>query len=357
MLIAVGSGVAQEKGGWELNANVQSGMLLYHHSNMRALAERNTTGVEVGAVWRMQSNESWLSFYGYPSYGVSFALWDLGSPTYLGNMYALYPSMTFYLLSRSTVGIDMTVGAGAAYVEKTYHHKYNYKNIAIGSHLNAFLRLNLAAKLKLSDRLSLNAGFSFSHLSNGTFKKPNAGLNMVSFSLGGAYAFAAKPLRSRPAFENEEEPVRTAKEWSYYLFLGGGVKETWPIESGKHLATGLSFEASRTHLAFTRFSGAFDVFYDASDYVTLRDEGCDVNRIQTVKLGVAAGYEFQFGRLSANLQAGIYLYAKNTENGILYQRMSLRYQLANRFKVHFGLKNHLGKADYIELGCGVKLNR
>ena len=333
---------------WHVAAGVHTGFLIYHHNNMHALAERRPYAAELSLSKHTYGEKEWQSFFGYPEYGVSLVMFDFGSPTYLGKGYGLYPFMNFFLRNNDQrLNITVKIGGGAVYIDKMFDRHTNYKNITISTHLNALLRLQFNAYVRITDELSAFTGVGLTHFSNGTYKKPNAGLNFITLNAGFGYVFGDRPLLTSKAAEVID------KKWSYRMYLSGGIKEIFPVGGNKYLASGLSLEFSRSHLPFTRFGGALDVFYDPSDYVLLQND--DLSRLQTVKVGLAAGYEPVFGRLSTIVQTGIYLYAKNTEFGNFYQRLAVRYAVNSKITIHLGLKTHLGQADYIELAYGYRI--
>ena len=334
---------------WRIASSIHTGFLIHHHNNMYVLSERRPYAAELLLTKRTYGDKDWHSFFGYPEYGVSLMMFDFGSPTYLGKAYGMYPFMNFFLSNiDKRLNIAVKVGGGAVYVDKIFDRRTNYKNVTISTHLNALLSLQFNAHVRITDELSAFTGAGLTHFSNGTIKKPNAGLNFITFNAGLGYAFGdIRPLIST---ETAEAFVR---KWNYRMYLSGGIKEIAPIGGNKYLTSGLSLELSRKHRSFTRFGGTLDVLYDSSDYVSLQNE--DISRLQTVKTGLAAGYELMFGKLSAIVQTGVYLYAKNTENGITYQRLALRYAVNTKANIHFGLKTQLGQADYIELAYGHKI--
>lgn len=334
---------------WRMATNVHTGFVITHHNNMHILTEHHPRAFELFLAKRVHGEKDWHSFYGYPEYGASLIMFDFGSPSYIGKSYGLYPFMNFFLCnSGKHLNISVKVGAGAAYVEKIFDRHTNFKNVAIGSHINALLSLQFNAHVRITNDLSAFTGIGLTHFSNGAFKMPNAGLNILTLNAGFGYTFGDRyPLKSMASVETPD------KKWCYRIYLSGGVKEISPVGGEKYLTSGFSLEMSRKHLPLTRFGGTFDLFYDTSDYHSLRDD--DTNRLATVKAGLAAGYELAFGRLSVIVQAGIYLRAKYTENGMTYQRMALRYAVNSKANIHFGLKNQLGQADYLEISYGYRI--
>jgi hypothetical protein len=241
-------------------------------------------------------------------------------------------------------------------MEKIFDRFDNYKNTAIGTRFNAVVNLRMGGRVRVAEPLYLSGGWALSHISNGTVKKPNAGLNYVTVYAGASYAFGKERLIETA--NNIDYDID--RKWRYTVFLSGGVKSYSSYDNAKYAVSGLSFEAARSHLAFTRFNGTFDLFYDTSDYAYFTyayfdDNNQKVSKIQTVKVGLTAGYTFLFGSLSANVQMGRYLYAKNQRYGAVYQRLDLGYSFSNRFNARIGLKTHWAQADYIELSLGYRI--
>ena len=335
---------------WTVGGRIYTGFLINHHNNMRMLNEKIPYSYEIFISRATDGKKPWHTFYRYPRYGVSYMLFDLGSPSYLGNAHCVYPFMNFFLTNPERIlNVNMRVAAGIAYVEKIFDPVRNYKNAAISTHLNAFLGLGLDGRIRVAAPLHIFGGLAFMHISNGTFKKPNTGLNNIMASAGASYAFGEK----KPMLEPTEYSFE--KKWNYTAYLSGGVKTYTPYDDTKYATYGLSLEASRTHLAHTSFIGTLDLFYDSSDYADFIRNEKEVKKFQFLKPGFAAGYVFHFGKLSANVQIGRYFFAKKQEHGLIYQRLAMRYKVADRINVHCGLKTHFGQADYIELAIGYKI--
>ena len=337
---------------WIAGSSVHTGFLLNHHNNMRILNETTPYALEIFIARSTGGEKTWQSFYHNPLYGVSCMILNTGSPSYLGKAHAVYPFMNFYLTgAHRTVNLNLRVGTGVAYVEKKFDRFENYKNRAISTHWNVLISLRMEGRVWVAPPLYLSGGCGLTHISNGAFRKPNTGLNYITVFAGAGYAFGKEKL-TEPVDLNNYDADR---KWHYTVYLSGGVKSYTINDDTQYAAWGLSLEASRSHLAFTRFSGALDLFYDTSDYAVLLEKEMKTGKIQTVKPALAAGYEFLFGALSAHVQMGGYLYTKNTDYGWVYQRLALSYTLSRRMNIRFGLKTHWGQADYIELSFGYRI--
>jgi len=336
--------------GWRATTSIHAGFILEHRQEMGALIKYRPFIAELSLAKRARGEKGWHSFFNFPEYGASFMMLDFGSPVHLGKAYGVYPFMNFFLRDNERwINFSIRVGAGVAYIERVFDRETNYENIALSTHFNALLSMQVKADVRLTNDVSAFAGAALTHFSNGAFRRPNAGVNIITGNVGVGYAFgAARPLKTSAM------TGRLDKRWNYRLYASGGIKEIPITEGVKYVASGLSLEASRRHSAYTRFGGTLDLLYDPSEYVMLQHAGEDINRLQTVKLGATAGYEMIFGSLSANFQAGTYIY-KRSEVRNIYQRLALRYAITSHINVHLGLKAHLARADYIELALGYRI--
>ena len=338
--------------GQEIGSAIHTGFLVNHNNNMEVFNEKIPYFYEFHIAKTTSGEKPWHSFYRNPQYGVSYMLFDLGSPSYLGKAHGIYPFMHFFLTdAERIISLNMRVGAGIAYMEKTFNRFDNYKNIAISSRFNAALNFSMEGRVRVIAPLYLSGGLALSHISNGTVKKPNAGLNYLTVYAGASYAFG----KERFVETTIDADYEIDRKWHYTVYLSGGVKSYTIYDDSKYIASGLSFEASRSHLDFTRFNGTFDLFYDTSDYAYLVEKEIEADKIQTIKPAIAAGYAFLFGNLSANVHIGTYIYAKNQQYGLIYQRLALGYLITDRLNARFGLKTHWGQADYIEFSLGYRI--
>ncbi len=145
----------------------------------------------------------------------------------------------------------------------------NPDNTAIGSAANAMLGINLGARYKLSDRLSIGASLTATHYSNGNTKLPNSGVNTTGLRLGIIYTITKKrdisPCRA-------PLPDDFIKGLGYDLTLYGSTRRCIVQDgSGDHIIAPGSFGVAGLNLApmyaFSRYIRAgvsVDLQYDES---------------------------------------------------------------------------------------------
>jgi hypothetical protein len=338
---------------WTIETKYHFGFLMNHHSNMKVLNERLPRAYQISASMKTSGQKAWHEFFRYPTIGVSYILLDLGSPRYLGWANGLYPFMMFNLTNpQKIICLDMRLGSGLAHVQKPFHPTKNYKNAAIGTNLNVLFDISLHCKIKLFEPFYLSGGLAITHISNGLMKQPNSGLNYVTAFIGANYMIN----KHIPTDNNNSQTHNKNPKFLYTLYFSTGAKQYVVYDTKRYSVVGLAFEVAREHLQFTKISAAAEIFYDTSDYVQSIRKEEDIDRIQTLKYALAAGYSFHFGALSAKGQMGAYLHSKVKNVAPVYQRYSLTYQVG-RLCPRLGFKAHGGRVDYIELAVGFRLNK
>ena len=319
------------------------------HSRMMELSiSRQTTGRHK---WERESN--------LPRIGIALLYGDLGSQEYLGKMTAVYPFIHFPLIRAKRSVTSFRLGAGLGWVEKPYDRETNYKNLMIGTHLNAAISLRFQTEWELVRNLYFNAGIAFTHLSNGSVRLPNLGLNIPAITAGLRYQASSPKGRTTPVLpdiETQHHPATFKRRTNLFVHAGIAFKQTYPLESKVQVVRILNLELTRTLSPVSRIATGLNFSYDPSLSKEIYEAPTytfDKSEVQ-VQGSVYAGYEHVVGRLSIPVQLGVYLY-NNYQISQVYQMIGLRYQFSPRWVASVQLKAHFGKADYIQYGVGYKI--
>ena len=297
----------------------------------------------------------WEIAYNYPIIGMSFLYSGLGYDPNLGQAFALMPFINFPLYKDKIFTFGFRFALGAGYLTKKFDRLTNYKDLAIGSHINAAINLMFEGRFRLGEYLSLTAGICLQHFSNGSLKTPNYGVNAPMLSAGLAY---------RPVRENKDlvdrfiaptQPfsaiIRHAIEFEIGFALG---YKNMQSEYGHnyfvyHAFENTFFQVSRK----SKVGFGFDASYDASHVKKLEMADVQVtNQLQIIRPGINAAYELMLSRLCFIVNFGAYLGGKEKSNGPFYEKCCFQYQFSKNFFAHVLLKVHWGRADYIGWGFG-----
>jgi len=217
---------------WKIGGMFHTGKMLNHSTLLAPIIERRSVGGEIFISKQSYGKHHWNSFFNYPEYGISYSYLDLGSPNYAGIAHCIFPHINFRFFNyRNPFNIELKVGVGGAFVEKTYNAETNPLNHAFSTHFNAVLNGKLQGSLKISKNLSLFAGTGITHISNGAYKKPNLGVNILSFFVGLSHSYG----KENTFISQKSEVNEKNKNWDCSVYLMGGIKEINPIGGKKYL--------------------------------------------------------------------------------------------------------------------------
>lgn len=334
------------------------GFILRHHENMNLITSIHFSAFELNIARQTNGSKEWQQAYAYPQLGISFWYSALNNSNYLGNAYTFNPYINFPVVRRIFLRTNEVhfrlyyrFGVGIGWLSKTFNTYDNYKNIAIGSHLNATVRMNIEAGWTFK-RLIINTGIGLTHLSNGNFKKPNLGINLVTANCGIAYKFGSSPK----ANFIKKELMPAEKKTSLLLTGTLGIKAIYPTGSTNFPVYDLGLTWLRKVSRKSEFGAGTELFYDISDFASIKNKGGIINSdLQIIKPALYLAYSLDISRLSINLNFGGYLYAKFKLDGYVYDRLALRYNISDKLFLNLSLKTYYAKADITEYGIGYRI--
>ena len=324
------------------------GFIAPHRSVVNEIIEGHTKAYELSFFKQTSSNKQWQQLYNYPKLGFSFIYLDLANPQQLGSSFGFFPYLSFLIVDKK-IDWEMKFGYGIGYIEKPFDKTTNYKNLAIGSSFNALININSQLKLRLTEGINTSLGFSILHFSNGSFKRPNLGINILSFNLGLAYCFG----KTQEQIQNEI--IERKRKWVKDLYVGVGVKEIAPIEGPKYFVSSYSFNMMKIRSNKSAFGVGADLFYNSSlTHLVDLDTTKRQSNVDNFRGGVTFIYSLDFGKFSTLFQMGGYVFAKEKSSGSVYHRIQTRYAINNQLFFNLGLKTHYVVADLVELGIGYR---
>jgi hypothetical protein len=334
---------------WETNATVHFGYLIPHSPEVKEMGTSLPRGIQLDAMYQTNGLKEWEQAYNYPLVGYNINYFDMGMPNILGQAISVGTYLEPYLYRGKNVRATYRIGTGLVYATQMYHEEQNPVNIAISTPFSFVMQGSFNTYYNVTDQLYLKTSAGLTHYSNGAIRMPNAGLNIISASVGAGYRFDARPAQF---IKREAEPV--ARKLNVEFVLSGAVNEHLPVGRGRHFAwTNAIYLTQR----LSRKSGLFiggELFRNKALKAQLPDwpgmEDADYRRV-----GVSIGHELYISRLSMVTQAGYYVYQPVPFNINYYQRVVLKYYVSNNLFATWGLKTHLARAEFLDLGVGVRL--
>ncbi|MFH0865168.1 MAG: acyloxyacyl hydrolase [Bacteroidota bacterium] len=318
---------------------------------MQHLNTGHFSAYEINFNMQTHGEKKWHALYKYPVIGGAVWYADLANPDMLGKAVAVYPYMNFHLYHSKCFYLNYRFGLGLGYISKPFDYIDNYKNIAIGSRLNAAINMFYELKWFVAKKISLTSGIGLTHFSNGSFKTPNLGINIPTVFAGIAYYL---PYSENIIADTSWKQMK-GKKSSLRLLLAGGMKQIYPAEGDTYGVFMISLNYTKALSYKREFAVGMDVFLDYSDKRSIKRKDIPLNSdFGILKPGVYAGHNFIFSRLHLLMHFGYYLYAKDKSDGMIYSRFGLEYDFSRTCFARLALKTHFGKADFVEWGIGYR---
>lgn len=370
---------------YAFKAEMIYGEILKHTTHLQNLVKGPSMGAEFDIEWQTMGEKPWHQYFHFPTVGIGVVGIDLGNPTMLGQLLAVYPYLNFRFIDNEYFKININGGAGASFLNKRFSNTatdindLNSGNAAIGSIINVYFSGGGNLEVPISKEFAMLADFNWNHASNGSFYQPNSGINMLNLKVG---------LKYSPNYNRFERPLMREIEslpqkFNVEIIASGGERQLY-YKDNKMFPTGsLVLDVFRQLGNNIRLGLGIDGFYDGvyDGTTKFKRTYLTTNELKNkLRLGLSLQPELVFGRLSAGIHFGMYLYNPlrnlepysaaessmlnkpliysyniDNEDGWFYTRAALKYSLSKHLFVSLGLKTHLQKAEFIEWGLGVRL--
>ncbi len=338
--------IADKKVVPKLEYQAYGGGVLVHRDAMEGLGNKPYFGNELRIGFQTTGVEYWHQPYNYPTLGLGFYSANFNN-TVLGKPKAVFAFLEFPFARKTKSYFSTSWSIGAAFNMNEYDSIYNPENVAIGSDLNIYIDFSLMYKYKLSKRFMLGGGLKLQHFSNGAYKQPNLGLNMVS----GAVSVIYYPTQTISKFIEKDKP-EFKKNYEVTTMAAFGLRATSSEkDSEKYFNSTISVSVNK-RVTFKRTLGVgFDYFYQSY----LIDYYQDKNSITNKDLMSYAGFlssGMLINRFRVVVQLGFYMHRPVDFGLFFYERVALRYYPINKMFINFSIKAHGAKAEFIEWGLG-----
>ncbi|WP_372751227.1 acyloxyacyl hydrolase [Labilibaculum sp.] len=328
------------------------GFILPHHTSISYLVNERISAIELNVGIIPSSKKNWAQLYKQPEIGLGFYRGSLGNDEVFGNVNAIFPYISFPILSNKKWAFDTQLGLGLAYTKKHFDAVDNYANIAIGTKFNAFFKLLANARYTLSSHWNIQGGIGFNHISNGATSLPNKGLNMVTSNLGINYRLKNQKIKNRtPKLKKNRLPNNILFVWNH------GLKQASENDAHKYYSSSLSGAYSIGINQKQKVGFGIDFFYDCAANRGKWDYSPETGFSDRFSQAVFLSHDLVISNLSIIANIGVYTYYKTEPEKPIYTRIGLRYQFNKHIVGNLSLKTHLGKADFIEWGIGYQITK
>lgn len=258
--------------------------------------------VDVALLKQTDGSKEWQAHRNNPLVGLGITYTDYGIDSVYGKCIGIYPVWEIPLIRKEQVEWTCRFGYGIGYVTNRFHRPDNTQNNLVGSHLNNFTQFTTQLRYKVNNHIHLHAGFNFSHISNGSFRLPNLGVNMYGGHIGARYF----PVTDQP----QARTIATGQlknRWMVQARLGLGMIEYNNVDGPMYPVYTATLFASKRYASKNKILAGVDYSYFTAMYTFLRNNEIAVGDEQSRSWEgvIFAGHEFVIGRIGIIAQLGV----------------------------------------------------
>ncbi|MDR2834705.1 MAG: acyloxyacyl hydrolase [Bacteroidales bacterium] len=332
------------------------GVSLPHHTYLNYIIKDRIMIGEINYSIKTDGSKVWHQEWRCPELGGGFQFAQLGNRKILGFANSVFVFYGVPIVETEHFILKYRIGAGLAYITKTFNNDYNNLNIAIGSHLNAHIQISVITDIKpFNIPLYFSPGFTFNHYSAGAMAFPNLGINQLTLNMGVKYLYCQYPyslLKGRRRNYNN-------LNWEFSFSYLAAVKKN-DIFSPRYFINNLSADFA-LRVSFKRAFGlGTSVIFDPSLKEMLEGQNKYSGTGDLFRLGFHGFQELYWtDNLSCIIQFGGYAYNKYYTNLFtwFYLKIGVKYTFKHGVFANIFLKTRNLAADCIEFGGGYKYVR
>lgn len=324
------------------------GFIIIHSRDVRSVKNSYPFTGNLNINWQTLDKKNWNLCRCYPRTGFALAYQDFDNVTVLGQgiTTAGYLEPSFRLSESWSFAFQSAVGL--SYLNNPHDAQTNPENRSYSVKLNGFLKINTAINYRLTPHWQLSVAANYNHISNGSIKKPNKGINYPTASLSLDYQPQVWQL---PDFRQSKAKVAPEDRHNGELNVFLGTKERENKEGTvRHWNYGLEgfYNYQLTPIHQLR-AGANWIYNNAIKSVVQADPDVDLTFGKYQRINFLGGHGFSLGKFRFSTHAGVYLFRSYEKEDAWFQRYSLTYALLKPFHAGIGLKAHAHQADFLDV--------
>lgn len=348
--------LSQAKGIWTPEVGLYLGRVIKHNKRFTIPITEPSFLFEASLYQWKNGQEDWHHSLLYPQIGLSAQYVHFGDSDILGRGVSIIPNVILATGRSSERGLTIRLGMGLAYLTRPYDVINNPGNIAIGSNINNVTNLYINYRSPIGANSYLAIGGGLTHFSNGKFKSPNVGVNILAAQL--SYQYTLQPFKK---MEMTTGPKSYPKHFAIYKFSMGAhdIGKGSPTHPVYLHNLAYAYSISKVSLLWMGMTYAFS----RAEYHNMLFSGYNGNTLKksdASDFSVLIGYELRIGKIGLMGQTGLYLYDPGFNSSPHYFKLGFNYYLFEMLNhldvfVFTNIKSHLEVADYFELGVGLRL--
>lgn len=344
--------------GYGIEVNPVIGKVLKHNYIFPPVPN-SSFALDVNILKQTDGNKEWQVRRNYPIVGLGITYTDYGIDSVYGKCIGLYPVWEIPLVRGEKLEWTCRFGYGIGYVTKRFERypSWDTLNNLVGSHLNNFTMFTTQLRYKLNHHVHVNAGFNFTHISNGSFRLPNLGVNMYGGHVGLRYF----PVSDEPQ-QAGRQPQTLKKRWMFQFRVGMGLVEYDQPDGPQYpVYAATVFASKRYGNKNNKVMAGIDYSYFKAMHAFLRYNEIEVgNETANSWEGVIfIGHEFVIGRVGVIAQFGVPFKHSYINKDKTIQKLGYSYYLIQNergilkdLSLNAFIKSNNLEASHLEFGLG-----
>ena len=344
--------------GWGIEVNPFVGKVI-KHNYIFPPQPKFIEGIDINILKQTDGSQAWQQQRNYPLVGVGLAYINYKIDSVYGRCVGIYPVWQFPIIKKKNVEWTWRAGFGVGYISRRFERNgtWDTVNNLVGSRINNLTMLSTDFRYHVNDQLSFQAGFTFSHVSNGSFRLPNLGINTYAAHIGVRY-FPVSSQVDRVARNYDRLPNR----WLVHARFSIGYNE-FQVPDGPHYPVYLgSVFVSRRYAGKNKVYAGVGGAYYSSVYNFLRNNEVLVGKEKqnSWEGSVFVGNEFLIGRFGLVLEVGVPFKRTYLAEDFDIEKLGYKYYILQREKgpvkeltIHTFIKAVNLEASVIEFGTGI----
>ena len=348
------------------------GILMNTNAYVKGLSSKTYSGYSFQITLRPQVRNEREGMYRNPSYGLGIYYVDFLKNRQMGHPFSVYGFFNNRIAGWNRFSWDYHVNLGVAFGAKAYDQSKGYGNVSFGSSTNLYIGVGSEVKYALNDNFDLDMGVGVGHMSNGSFRSPNKGLNFGSAQLAITYHPDRDLLDNDIHPERQDREMFQAVEMSVFggkknVFYRGKGRELLPslYEGFDYYIYGLEVLYARQFSKRSAYGLALGLTYDGNyNHDMYIDNGVLMQKKrfsgERYLPSILPTYRLMMGKVMVNIQAGYYPFKKirDYDDFRFFQRVGLQYRFSDRIFASFGINAYdFHRANYLEWKLGYILSK
>ncbi|WBV60298.1 acyloxyacyl hydrolase [Chryseobacterium camelliae] len=355
---------------WAVSTGAEYGTVLPTNIHLESYPNRGYTGYSFQFLKQATGAKDWEKLYNYPQYGIGFFAFDFLENKQMGSPFAVYGIYNAKIKQWGKLKWSHHINFGISFNSNPFDLENRYYNTSVGSKTNMFISVGTGLYYEMGKHFDLGLNLKFNHLSNGSLKIPNKGLNSVAPQLSLVY------YPERVTIKRDDSVTTNNKKYNTLEFsVFAGRKDAFYKGERRDeikLYDGFDYSIYGTEAFYLRQYSAKSAYgigigitkdeeYNNTMYVsdsTLYQK----KRFSHSQLlfSVIPTYRLMIGNLYVNVGAGYYAFKKTTkyDKTAFFQRIGLQYQFTDRLFASFGINAYdFHVANYLEWKLGYTFSK